>query len=156
MTVIMKVDLVGPKSRGLAVGLNEFAGYLSVGVTAFLTGYLAERYGLRPEPFYLGIAIELRNPDASGQNLVRPPMGRVNSGQEMTNAGEVASRAITEAPASSKIPSQNYRGFKDDGPAWSPLVNQSGRRTRLNLVTAMTGEANSLGTLSCLSGRWNT
>jgi MFS family permease len=55
MTVIMKIDLVGPKSRGLAVGLNEFAGYLSVGITAFLTGYLAERYGLRPEPFYLGI-----------------------------------------------------------------------------------------------------
>jgi MFS family permease len=56
MTVVMKVDLVGPKSRGLAVGLNEFAGYLSVGVTAFLTGYIAERYGLRPAPFFLGIA----------------------------------------------------------------------------------------------------
>ena len=56
MTVIMKVDLVGPKSRGLAVGLNEFAGYLSVGVTAFLTGYIAQRYGLRPAPIYLGIA----------------------------------------------------------------------------------------------------
>jgi MFS family permease len=56
LTVIMKVDLVGPKSRGLAVGLNEFAGYLAVGVTAFLTGYLASRYGLRPVPFYLGIA----------------------------------------------------------------------------------------------------
>ncbi|CDX20538.1 Major facilitator family transporter [Mesorhizobium plurifarium] len=55
MTVIMKVDLVGPKSRGLAVGLNEFAGYLAVGVTAFLTGYLASRYGLRPMPIYLGI-----------------------------------------------------------------------------------------------------
>jgi MFS family permease len=55
MTVIMKIDLVGPKSRGLAVGLNEFAGYLSVGVTAFLTGYIAQHYGLRPEPFYLGI-----------------------------------------------------------------------------------------------------
>ena len=55
MTVIMKVDLVGPKSRGLAVGLNEFAGYLSVGITAFLTGYIAQRYGLRPEPFYLGM-----------------------------------------------------------------------------------------------------
>jgi MFS family permease len=55
MTVIMKVDLVGPKSRGLAVGLNEFAGYLAVGVTAFLTGYLAARYGLRPVPIYLGI-----------------------------------------------------------------------------------------------------
>src|SRR5882757_10277699 len=55
MTVIMKIDLVGPKSRGLAVGLNEFAGYLAVGVTAFLTGYLASRYGLRPVPIYLGV-----------------------------------------------------------------------------------------------------
>src|SRR6266571_4030864 len=53
--VIMKVDLVGPKSRGLAVGFNEFAGYLTVGVTAFLTGYIAAHYGLRPAPFYLGI-----------------------------------------------------------------------------------------------------
>jgi len=55
MTVVMKIDLVGRKSRGLAVGLNEFAGYLSVGVTAFLTGYLASKYGLRPVPIYLGI-----------------------------------------------------------------------------------------------------
>jgi MFS family permease len=54
MTVIMKIDLVGPKSRGLAVGLNEFAGYLAVGVTAFLTGYIAAQYGLRPAPIYLG------------------------------------------------------------------------------------------------------
>ena len=59
MTVIMKIDLVGPKSRGLAVGLNEFAGYLAVGVTAFLTGYLASRYGLRPVPMYLGVAYAL-------------------------------------------------------------------------------------------------
>jgi MFS family permease len=56
MTVIMKVDLVGPKSRGLAVGLNEFAGYFALGLTAFLTGYLASRYGLRPAPMYLGVA----------------------------------------------------------------------------------------------------
>jgi MFS family permease len=56
MTVVMKVDLVGPKSRGLAVGLNEFAGYLAVGVTAFATGYIAERHGLRPAPFFIGIA----------------------------------------------------------------------------------------------------
>ena len=62
MTVIMKVDLVGPKSRGLAVGLNEFAGYLAVGVTAFLTGYLASRYGLRPVPIYLGIGYSVLGP----------------------------------------------------------------------------------------------
>lgn len=55
MTVIMKVDLVGSRQRGLAVGLNEFAGYLAVGITAFLTGYLATVYGLRPTPFYLGV-----------------------------------------------------------------------------------------------------
>jgi predicted MFS family arabinose efflux permease len=47
---------VGPRGRGLAVGLNEFAGYLAVGVTAWATGYLASTYGLRPEPFYLGVA----------------------------------------------------------------------------------------------------
>lgn len=55
MTVNMKIDLVGPRRRGLAMGLNEFAGYFMVGVTAFLTGYLAAEYGLRPAPFYLGI-----------------------------------------------------------------------------------------------------
>jgi MFS family permease len=55
MTVIMKVDLAGPRQRGLALGLNEFAGYLAVGGTAWLTGYLASVYSLRPEPFYLGI-----------------------------------------------------------------------------------------------------
>ena len=55
MAVVMKIDLVGPKQRGLAVGLNEFAGYLAVGVTALVTGYLASVYGLRPVPFYLGI-----------------------------------------------------------------------------------------------------
>jgi MFS family permease len=56
MTVVMKIDLVGPRGRGLAVGLNEFAGYLAVGLTALATGYLASAYGLRPEPFYLGVA----------------------------------------------------------------------------------------------------
>lgn len=56
MCVIMKIDLVGPKSRGLAVGLNEFAGYFMVGLTAYLTGLIASTTGhLRPEPFYLGI-----------------------------------------------------------------------------------------------------
>jgi MFS family permease len=55
-TVIMKMDLVGPRQRGLAMGLNEFAGYLAVALTALGTGYLAQLYGLRPEPFYLGIA----------------------------------------------------------------------------------------------------
>ena len=55
-TVIMKIDLAGPARRGLAMGLNESAGYLAVAGAAFATGMIAARYGLRPEPFYLGIA----------------------------------------------------------------------------------------------------
>src|SRR5216117_2202474 len=54
MTVIMKVDLVGPKRRGFALGLNEFAGYLAVALSAWVTGSIAARYALRPEPFYYG------------------------------------------------------------------------------------------------------
>ena len=55
-TVIMKIDLVGAKQRGLAMGLNEFAGYVAVAGSALATGWIAAHYGLRPEPFYLGIA----------------------------------------------------------------------------------------------------
>ncbi len=55
-TVIMKIDLVGPQRRGLAMGLNEAAGYGAVAATALATGYIAERWGLRPEPFFLGLA----------------------------------------------------------------------------------------------------
>lgn len=54
-TVIMKIDLVGPDKRGFAMGLNEFAGYLAVAISALATGEIASRFGLRPEPFYLGI-----------------------------------------------------------------------------------------------------
>ncbi len=56
-TVIMKIDLVGPQRRGLAMGLNEFAGYFAVAITALASGYIAAAYGLRPAPFYMGIGI---------------------------------------------------------------------------------------------------
>jgi MFS family permease len=55
MTVNMKMDLVGPKQRGLALGLNEAAGYMAVAAAAYLSGVIASHYDLRPEPFYLGI-----------------------------------------------------------------------------------------------------
>ena len=55
-TVIMKIDLVGPSRRGLAMGLNEAAGYGAVALTALATGAIADRYGLRPEPFFLGLS----------------------------------------------------------------------------------------------------
>jgi len=55
-TVIMKIDLAGPRRRGLAAGLNEFAGYLAVALSAAASGFIAARYGLRPQPFFLGLA----------------------------------------------------------------------------------------------------
>src|SRR5262249_41670358 len=59
MTVIMKIDLVGPKRRGLALGLNEFAGYFAVGAMSWVTGFIAAHSALRPQPFYLGIIIAI-------------------------------------------------------------------------------------------------
>ncbi len=56
MTVNMKMDLVGPRRRGLALGFNEAAGYMAVAVAAFLSGIIADRFGVRPAPFYLGVA----------------------------------------------------------------------------------------------------
>lgn len=58
-TVVMKIDLVGEKNRGLAMGINEAAGYIAVGAVAFLTGWIATEYGIRPYPFYLGIAFAI-------------------------------------------------------------------------------------------------
>lgn len=58
-TVVMKIDLVGEKDRGFAMGLNEFAGYLAVGLIAFLSGYVADKFGITPYPFYIGIIISI-------------------------------------------------------------------------------------------------
>jgi MFS family permease len=58
-TIIMKIDLAGPARRGLAMGLNEFSGYFAMAGSALLTGWLAERYGLRPEPFLIGFVFAL-------------------------------------------------------------------------------------------------
>jgi MFS family permease len=59
MTVNMKVDLVGKKNRGLALGFNEFAGYIAVAIVGFITGYLASLFGLKPYPFYIGIVFAM-------------------------------------------------------------------------------------------------
>lgn len=56
-TVVMKIDLVGEKQRGFAMGLNEFAGYITMAAVAFFTGWVASEYGLRPYPFYIGVVL---------------------------------------------------------------------------------------------------
>ena len=75
-TVLMKIDLVGPARRGFAMGLNEFAGYLAVALSALATAEIASRFGLRPEPFYLGIAFAALGLAVS-QLLIRETLGHV-------------------------------------------------------------------------------
>jgi MFS family permease len=87
-TVIMKIDLVGPAHRGLAMGLNEFAGYVAVGGAAFATGVIAARSGLRPQPFYLGVAFTALGLVLS--TLVRETAP--HAALEATQRGEASSR----------------------------------------------------------------
>jgi MFS family permease len=89
-TVIMKIDLAGPRRRGLAMGLNEAAGYLAVAVTAYLTGLIAARSGLRPEPFYLGLAYAGLGLGLSAL-LVRETRGHARLEAQLADAGRSAS-----------------------------------------------------------------
>ena len=90
-TVNMKIDLVGPARRGLAMGLNEFAGYLAVAASALLTGYLADRWGLRPVPFVPGVAYVLLGAGLS--------VGLVQD-----TGGHVAREAAERGPAPVPLP----------------------------------------------------
>ncbi len=76
MTVVMKIDLVGPKRRGLALGLNEAAGYVAVAATALATGLIAERLGLRPAPFLLELAAAALGLGAVAIAFAFPPCAR--------------------------------------------------------------------------------
>ncbi|MFL6104017.1 MAG: MFS transporter [Actinomycetes bacterium] len=90
-TVIMKIDLAGPKRRGLAMGLNEAAGYLAVALTAYLTGLIAARAGLRPEPFYLGLAYAGLGLGLSAL-LVRETRGHARLEAQLADANPVPDR----------------------------------------------------------------
>jgi MFS family permease len=91
-TVIMKIDLAGPRRRGLAMGLNEAAGYLAVAVTAYLTGLIAAHAGLRPEPFYLGLAYAGLGLGLSAL-LVHETQGHAQLEAQMTDPGRITDPA---------------------------------------------------------------
>lgn len=129
-TVIMKIDLVGPERRGLATGLNEFAGYLAVAGVALLTGTLAARYGLRPEPFYPGVVFVVIGLAVSGL-LVRETRGHVvvestlRGGPGSTStARQVFWRTSLTDPNLSSISQAGLVNNLNDGMAWGlfPLL----------------------------------
>ena len=143
-TVIMKIDLAGPKRRGLAMGLNEAAGYLAVALTAYLTGLIAARAGLRPEPFYLGLAYaglglglsallvhetrghaqleaQLADPDRTADahpGLDRSPAA---AGGEGLSTREVLVRTSFREPALSACSQAGLVNNLNDGLAWGLL-----------------------------------
>ncbi len=134
MTVIMKIDLVGPRRRGLAMGVNEFAGYVAVGAAALASGMIAGRFGLRPEPFYLGVAFV-----ALGLGLsllfvrdtvdhVRVETDQLHEGSEGTPEGpsarEIFARTSWRDPRLFSCSQAGLVNNLNDGLAWGlfPLV----------------------------------
>jgi MFS family permease len=129
-TVIMKIDLVGPRRRGLAMGLNEFAGYLAVALAALGTGYVAQAYGLRPEPFYLGIACaaaglalsllfvrETHHHVVLETEAFRPRSDGADDGAELSTR-EIFARASWRDPALSTASHAGMVNNLNDGLAW--------------------------------------
>jgi MFS family permease len=129
-TIIMKIDLVGPKRRGFAMGLNEFAGYIAVAFAALATGYIAAAYGFRPAPFYLGIAFaatglalslffvrETRHHSALEEASFDQRMSVGNYGSEVS-ARELFARVSWRDPALGSASQAGMVNNLNDGLAW--------------------------------------
>ena len=126
LTVIMKIDLVGPKRRGLAMGVNEFSGYLAVAASAFATGWIAAHYGLRPQPFSLGVLYvalglllsvlfvrETKHHVAHETNL-----RSVDPGERSLSQREVFWRTTLTDPNLSSVSQAGMVNNLNDGMAW--------------------------------------
>jgi MFS family permease len=143
-TVIMKIDLAGPRRRGLAMGLNEAAGYLAVALTAYLTGLIAARAGLRPEPFFLGLAyaglglglsvllvretrghaqLEAQLTDAARTTVANPGPNRTAAAAdgEQPSTRQVLVRTSLREPALSACSQAGLVNNLNDGLAWGLL-----------------------------------
>jgi MFS family permease len=129
-TVLMKIDLVGPRRRGLALGLNEASGYVAVAITAFVTGLIAETAGLRPAPFFLGIAIVGLGLGASVL-FVRETRGHAQAeSRSVGPASPAASRAWRSTFTDRSLSAASQAGLVNnlnDAMAWGllPIVQAS-------------------------------
>ncbi len=131
-TVIMKIDLAGPRQRGLAMGLNESAGYLAVGASALATGYVASRFGLRPEPFLLGVGFAavgtllsvLLVRDTRHHVAHEAAQRRADHEAPELSQREVFLRTTLTDPVLSSVSQAGFVNNLNDGMAWGlfPLV----------------------------------
>ncbi len=129
-TVIMKIDLAGSRPRGLAMGLNEFAGYLAVALAALATGFIAARFGLRPEPFYVGIAIAAvglalvvafvreTKPHATLESSASAPGVDPGSSDQPSGTPAIFAQTSWRDPALSSVSQAGLVNNLNDGLAW--------------------------------------
>ena len=136
-TIIMKIDLAGPRRRGLAMGLNEFGGYVAVALSALATGFIAQVYGLRPEPFYLGIAFvavglglsvtfvretlghaQLEADQVAGRGGEPPRSGSTESDYAVPSTREIFALSTWKHPALSSASQAGLVNNLNDGLAW--------------------------------------
>ncbi len=162
-TVVMKIDLAGPRNRGLAMGLNEFAGYFAVALSALATGWVAARYGLRPEPFYLGVvyvllggglsalAVRETRSHADAEALAHEGPG------EAISARDVFARATYADPDLSSVSQAGLVNNLNDGMAWGlfPLLFAASELSieRIGLLAALYPAVWGLGQL--FTGAWS-
>jgi MFS family permease len=122
-TVIMKIDLAGPRRRGLAAGLNEFAGYLAVALSAAASAFIASRYGLRPQPFFLGLAVAGLGLGLSTL-VVRETRGHVqleSAGGERTSFARIWQLGTYQDRALSSLSRTGLVNNANDAMAWGLL-----------------------------------
>jgi len=173
-TVVMKIDLVGPARRGLAMGFNEAAGYAAVALTAMATGYVAADHGLRPAPFYLGIAFAALGLGVStlfvhetrqyarleSTNHVTRADGRHDHLGDDLSDGEVFRQTSFQEPALSAASQAGLVNNLNDGLAWGlfPVLFLSAGLSieRIGLLAATYPLVWGLGQLVTggLSDRW--
>jgi MFS family permease len=173
-TVVMKIDLVGQERRGLAMGLNEAAGYAAVAVTALATGYLAESYGLRPAPFLLGLAFAALGLGLStlavretreharleAASHVARADGRHDHLHEQLSNREVFAQTSFREPALSSASQAGLVNNLNDGLAWGlfPVLFAAGGLSvsRIGILAALYPAVWGVGQLftGALSDRW--
>jgi MFS family permease len=162
-TVIMKIDLAGPERRGLAMGLNEFAGYFAVAASALATGYIAARYGLRPEPFWLGVGFvaiglllsafavrETTHHVAAEAKLHRAP-------DDMPSPREVFRRTTWADRDLSSVSQAGLVNNLNDGMAWGlfPLVFAAARMDLAQVGTLAALYPATWGAGQLFTGAWS-
>ena len=169
-TVIMKIDLVGPRRRGLAMGLNESAGYLAVAITALLTGNIAAHSGLRPEPFLVGVVyaalgvglstLAVRETRSHAVHEATVHEATTHADPSRLSAGQVFTQTSFREPALSSASQAGLVNNLNDGLAWGvfPVLFTAAGLTlgQTGILVALYPAVWGLGQLAtgALSDRW--